>query len=131
MAALMKEQSSALARLYRCGAARLRLHSPIRNGRSIMSFKRSLLVAVTLFAATSTPMFAQSGSSQDKATTGEVNEAWTKPEINSPPPTSNGGMSTGAHNGNESPTKPGISAGHQTMSGEAEKNQNRIPSGSR
>ncbi len=98
-----------------------------------MSFNRSstAMLAAMFLAATSVPIFAQSDPPQEKATTGEANEAWTKPEINSPPPTPNGGMSSGTHKGNELPTRPGISAGDQGMSEQSEENLNRTPSGSR
>ncbi len=95
------------------------------------------MVAATVLAATATLALAQSGSSQgtsqsqDKATTANSNEAWTKPDVGSQPPAPNGGMSSGAHLGNESPTKPGISGGHQPMSQESKKNLDRATSGSR
>jgi hypothetical protein len=96
------------------------------------------LLAAAVIAATTTLVFAQANSSQgmtrgqeaqDKATTAEGNEAWTKPEINSPPPTPNGGMSSGTHVGNESPTMPGISGGDRDMSKESKKNLDRATSG--
>jgi len=95
------------------------------------------MVAATVLAATATLAMAQSsppqGTSQpqDKATTATGNEAWSKPDVASEPPAPNGGMSSGAHLGNESPTKPGISGGHQPMSTESKENLDRATSGSR
>jgi len=94
------------------------------------------MVAATVLAATATLALAQSGASQgtsqpqDKATA-DSNEAWSKPDVGSQPPAPNGGMSSGAHLGNESPTKPGISGGHQPMSKESKENLDHATSGSR
>ena len=89
-----------------------------------MFFKNSYmtLFAATLLAASVAFAFAQSNTVSDtsSATTGKGNSAWSKPDIESEPPTPNGGLSSGAHKGNESPTHAGNSANGQNQSEEFE-----------
>ena len=47
------------------------------------------------------------------------------------PPTPNGGISSGAHSGNESPTTKGISKNDNNVSEESKKNKERATTGER
>lgn len=94
-----------------------------------MFFKNSYmtLFAATLLAASVAFAFAQSNTVSDtsSATTGKGNSAWSKPDIESEPPTPSGGLTSGAHKGNESPTHAGNSANGQNQSEELKENQRR------
>jgi hypothetical protein len=74
-----------------------------------MSLKRrcGTLLAATLLAGFAGAAFA--GPSGDKTQADKIPRQ-ENPAIDSVPPTPNGGMSSGAHLGNESPTYPGNSA---------------------
>jgi hypothetical protein len=74
-----------------------------------MSLKRrcGMLLAATLLAGFAGA--ASAGPSSDKNAADKIPQQ-ANPAINSVPPTPNGGMSSGAHLGNESPTQPGNSA---------------------
>jgi hypothetical protein len=83
----------------------------ISAGGEAMSLNHiaTAIFAAALLAGTACSALAQSDSKAD-VRDGSGNSAWTKPDVQSEPPTPNGGMSSGAHSGNESPTKSGNSA---------------------
>ena len=98
-----------------------------------MSLKHlhSVILGATLLAGMTAYACAQSNPPTDpsKDTAGKGNSAWTHPEIESEPPTPNGGFSSGAHKGNESPTSKGISKNDQNVTEESKKNKKRATTG--
>ena len=100
-----------------------------------MSLKHlhTAMLAAVLLAGTAAIAAAQSSPPPDpsKADTGKGNSAWTNPEIESEPPTPNGGFSSGAHSGNELPTTKGISKNDRNVSEELKNNKERATTGER
>jgi hypothetical protein len=88
-------------------------------------------LAATLLVGATALACAQASPPPDpsNAATGKGNSAWTNPEIEAEPPTPNGGFSSGAHSGNESPTTKGISKNDENLSEESKKNQERATTG--
>jgi hypothetical protein len=88
-------------------------------------------LAATLLAVSSALACAQANTAPgpSKASTDKGSSAWSKPAVNSEPPTANGGISSGAHTGNESPTHAGNSANGQNQSEESKENQRRATTG--
>lgn len=98
-----------------------------------MTFTRLATLACTAAFIAGAPAFAfaqtPSAPASGSAGPGTGNPAWSKPDVQAEPPTPNGGMSSGAHKGNESPTNAGNSANGQNETAESQQNKDRATSG--
>lgn len=79
-----------------------------------MSWKRTYRVAFAALLLASFTGLAAAGPTGTNSTGGVHVPPQADPAVDSVPPTPNGGMSSGAHLGNESPTHPGNSATGQS-----------------